>query len=63
MKAALVNNFNDRSLKVFGTRREARDDIGDSLSGTTTFGDAGVTSGGATELYVAKLKSENSPRQ
>lgn len=32
--------------------------IGGSFSGTAEFGDAEITSGGATDLYVAKLKAE-----
>jgi hypothetical protein len=32
--------------------------IGGSFSGTAKFGDSEITSGGATDLYVAKLKAE-----
>ncbi|MCE9606833.1 MAG: hypothetical protein K8U03_18250 [Planctomycetia bacterium] len=32
--------------------------IGGSFSGTAKFGDAEITSGGATDLYVAKLKAD-----
>jgi len=36
--------------------------IGGSSSGTATFGDAEITSGGGTDLYVAKLKTERDPQ-